>query len=112
MVRRGRGEAVGVDYGLRFLGGFAEVAGELHFLVADLGDTGNGAVEVLLHQFADGVELQTDAIDVMDRTPRWTGCRGDYGCGDRGFDEGSSVHGVTHPFYLSASKRRSEYTKK
>src|SRR4029077_9375799 len=68
---------------------------EFDFLVTDLGDAGDGAVEVLLHEIADGVQLEPDAIDVMDGGgPGGVGGGGgDCGGGDRCFNEGSSVHG-------------------
>ena len=84
MVRGRRGEAVGVEKGADFLGRLAEIAGEFEFFVADFGDARDGAVEVLLHEAADGVELQAYAIDVMDSSggPCWAGDGADNGGGD------------------------------
>src|ERR1700731_3325665 len=93
MVRGRRGEAIFVERGTDFFGCLAEISGEFDFLVTDLGDAGDGAVEVLLHELADGVQLEPDAIDVVDGTPGWPRGGSDDSSGDSGFDECSSVHG-------------------
>ena len=52
---------------LHLRSGTAEIPCELHFLVANLRDLGDGAVEIILHQVADGVELHSDFIDLVTR---------------------------------------------
>src|SRR5208283_5031654 len=42
-----------------------EEARELDLFVADGGDFGDGALEVALHEVADGVELHADFFDLM-----------------------------------------------
>src|SRR6266850_1572779 len=70
-----------------------EVAGELHFFVADGGDFRDGAFEVGFHGVANGVELEADAVDFVPGVcgpgcPRGGQC----GC-DRRADKGASIHG-------------------
>ena len=49
---------------LHFSRRVVEVAGELHLLVADLGHMGERAFKVLLEHGADGIQLQTDLLQV------------------------------------------------
>jgi hypothetical protein len=51
---------VAVDGGANIFGGVVEVAGEFDFFVADGGDLGESAVEILLHLIAHGIELHAD----------------------------------------------------
>src|SRR5256885_16167608 len=74
-----------------------EVARELHFLVADLRDLAQRALEIFLHLVAHGVKLQPDAADVMSRRrgPNRAGGikRGGKSCGNRSSQKSSAFHG-------------------
>src|ERR1700683_1794910 len=56
-----------VEGGSHLFGRAIEVAGELHFLVADRGNFGPGTVEVGLHLVAHAVELHAELIDLVVR---------------------------------------------
>ena len=51
--------------GLDLLRRLVEVAGELDLLVAKGGDLGEGAVEVLGHRVADGIELHAEPLNAV-----------------------------------------------
>src|ERR1700745_2954123 len=84
----------------------AEVTGEFDFLVAGGRDFGDGARKVGLHGVANGVELKTDALDLVRwvfkigfEKPgvKWEGGPGGLGrggkrCGKRTADKSASVH--------------------
>ena len=67
----------------------AEVAGELDFLVADLGHMGERAFKVLLEHRADGIELQADLLQVSRAMcgAQHTGIRDGDARGGQGLDE-------------------------
>src|SRR6266852_5409841 len=92
-VFRRRSKLVAVENGADFLRRLGEVARELEFFVANLRNLRDGALEILLHEVAHGVELQTDAFNVMSFS-RPRRARGGYGSGDRGSDKSSSSHGA------------------
>ncbi len=88
-----RCELVAVENLAYFLRRFAEVARELDFFVADLCNFRDRALEILLQEIAHGVQLQSDAFDVMCFSrPRRS--RGGYGSGDGSSDKSSSIHGA------------------
>src|ERR1019366_3843876 len=51
--------------GADLLAGAAEVSGKFDFFVANFGDLGDGAVEVVFHQVAYGVQLYADLINFV-----------------------------------------------
>jgi len=62
---RGR-QAVGIEDRTQILRGVKIwVAGEFDFLIANLGDLGDGAGNIGAHHSADGVKLHADGIDLM-----------------------------------------------
>src|SRR6266403_1547685 len=87
----GRSELVAVQDLTHILRRFVEIAGKLHFLVAELRHLSDGAVEIVFHEIAHGVKLETNAVDLMSfRGPRRTrgGQRSSDGCPNKG----SSIH--------------------
>src|SRR5258707_14558149 len=89
----GRREVVAVQDFTHVLRRLAEIAGKLHFFVAELRHLGDGAVEIVFHEIAHGVKLKTDAVDLMSfRGPRRT--RGGQGSGDGCPNKSSSIHGA------------------
>src|SRR5882757_1866798 len=87
----GRSELVAVQDFTDVLRRLAEIAGKLHFFVAELRHLGDGAVEIVFHKVAHGVKLETDAIDLMSfRSPRRT--RGGQGSSDGCPNKSSSIH--------------------
>src|SRR5258707_3503083 len=87
----GRREVVAVQDFTLVLRRLAEIAGKLHFFVTELRHLGDGAVEIVFHEVAHGVELETNALDLMSfRGPRRT--RGSYGSGDGCPNKSSSIH--------------------
>jgi hypothetical protein len=57
---------VAIEDGLHLLGGLIEVTRHFDLAVTDARDFGNGAGDVRLHHFADGIELQADRFDAAD----------------------------------------------
>ena len=87
----GRSELVAVQDFADVLRRFAEIAGKLHFFVAELRHLGDGAVEIVFHEVAHGVKLETDAVDLMSfRGPGRT--RGGQGSGNGCPNKSSSIH--------------------
>src|SRR5439155_20547663 len=86
----GRGEHLTVEHGADLGGRVVEVSGELDLPIPDRGDLREGPFDIVLHEVADGVKLQADAIE----TSGWG--MGDAGCGKRRRrarpHEGPSVH--------------------
>src|SRR5438552_16965476 len=62
-VARRRSQAVLVENRAYVYRRMSEVSGEFDFLVTSGGDFGDGACEVGFHGVADGVELETDAVN-------------------------------------------------
>src|SRR5712672_1153671 len=89
----GRSELVAVQDFTHVLRRLAEIAGKLHFFVAELRHLGDGAVEIVFHKVAHGVKLETDAIDLVSfRGPGRT--RGGQGSSDGCANKSSSIHGA------------------
>src|SRR5712671_7148146 len=87
----GRSELVAVQDLTHILRRLAEIAGKLHFLVAELRHLSDGAVEIVFHEIAHGVKLETNAVDLMSfRGPRRT--RGGQGSADGCPNKSSSIH--------------------
>src|SRR5712672_1425333 len=90
---RGRSELVAVQDFTHVLRRLAEIAGKLHFFVAELRHLADGAVEIVFHEVAHGVKLETNAVDLMSfRGPGRT--RGGQGSGDGCANKSSSIHGA------------------
>src|SRR5262249_20372774 len=89
-----RSQTVLLECRTGFLRRLAKVACELHFAIADLGNFGECAVEILLHEFAYGIELQSDGVDAVCSVGRPRGTRSDDSRGERSFNKSSSIHGA------------------
>jgi hypothetical protein len=81
-MRRRRREPVLLKQVSDLRGSAPEISGEFDFLVPGGRDLGEGARHVLLHQIANGVELQSDLVDFP--------ARGNGGASRGGVDTGES----------------------
>src|SRR5208337_4559182 len=81
-----------VQDGANVLRRMIEEARELDLFVADGGDLGDGALEVALHEFADGVELHADFFDLMRGGEASAGEGTQNSSGNGGFQKGSTIH--------------------
>src|SRR5208283_1101456 len=70
-----------------------EKARELDLFVADGGDFGDGALELALHEFADGIKLHAHFFDLVRGGEALGGKGSQNSSGDGSFQKSSAVHG-------------------